>query len=236
MDKKIIKIGIIGGLGPLASASFTETLYTTYLSENILKERYHPPYVYLCSEPLERSSTGLMSITQNKNELLGKLKDNIVYLNHQRVTCIIICCFTAHALLPELSAFHQNKIFPLITNVLEHILKHNNQFIILCATSAKEAQVLEHHPLWIKTSNRINCLDNESQIQLNALINRVKNNTVDLQVLNQFAALIHKFRDYKLIIACAELHVLYKRLQDHIQKKLPQIFDPFYHCSHQIWN
>ena len=76
MQKKYLRIGVIGGLGPLASASFVDTLYTIYLSQPSIQAHYFSPNVYLYSEPLTSQSTAVMSVTQTQNELLGKLSVN----------------------------------------------------------------------------------------------------------------------------------------------------------------
>lgn len=235
MNKKTIKVGIIGGMGPLASASFVETLYTAYLSESTLKEAYHPPYVYLYSEPLLTQTTSLMSMNQNKAELLAKLTKNINQLIQQEVNSIIICCFTAHALLPQLLPEHQAKICSLVTWGLEHILEQNTRFIILCAPSAKEVQVLENHPLWTKTAQQITFVENKAQTQLNSLIKAVKNNQVDTNLLDDFLEFMNQFPEHQFIIACAELHILHKKLQDYSQMKFAKVFDPFYHVTQHIW-
>lgn len=235
MNKKTIKVGIVGGIGPLASASFVETLYTTYLNKNELKEEYHSPYVYLYSEPLQSQSTALMSVNQSKSELLAKLEKNITHLVQHEVNCIVICCFTAHALLPQLVPEHQTKIYSLVTKVLEHVLVKNTQFLVLCASSAKEAQVLEHHPLWAKSSQHITYVETEVQTQLNRLIKAVKDNQVDSQLLDDFLELMSQYPEHNFIIACAELHLLHKKLQDYAQTPCDNVFDPFYHVTLNIW-
>ncbi|MCW8469905.1 aspartate/glutamate racemase family protein [Fluoribacter gormanii] len=235
MNKKTIKVGIIGGMGPLASASFVETLYTTYLKKNTLKEEYHSPYVYLYSEPLQTQATSLMSVNQSKAELSTKLAKNIAQLVQQEVDCIVICCFTAHALLPQLLPEHQSKICSLVTSVLEYVLAQNTPFIILCASSAKEAQVLESHPLWAKAAPQITFVGNEAQTQLNTLIKAVKDNQVDSQLLDIFLEYIDQFPEHQFIIACAELHILHKKLQGYSQMQFDNVFDPFYHVAQNIW-
>ncbi|PWY54656.1 amino-acid racemase [Legionella qingyii] len=235
MNKKTIKIGIIGGMGPLASSAFVETLYTVYLSKHTLKKEYHPPYVYLYSEPLQTQSTALMSVHQSKAELLAKLENNIAYLLQQNVDYLIICCFTAHALLPQLLPEHQAKICSLVTWVLEHVLAQNTQFIVLCASSAKEAQVLENHPLWVKAARQITFVGSEAQTQLNTLIKAVKDNLVDAPLLDEFLEFMSRFPEHQFIIACAELHILHKKLQDYSQMQFANVFDPFYHVSQNIW-
>ncbi|WP_131778405.1 aspartate/glutamate racemase family protein [Legionella bozemanae] len=235
MNKKTIKVGIIGGMGPLASASFVETLYAAYLNESTLKEKYHPPYVYLYSEPLQTQSTTLMSINQSKMEFLAKLEKNTDNLVQQDVDCIVICCFTAHALLPQLLPERQTKICSLVTPVLEHVLAQDTQFIVLCASSAKEGQVFESHSLWTKAAQQITFVENEVQTQLNSLIKAVKDNHVDAQLLNDFLEFMSQFPEHQFIIACAELHILYKKLQDYTQMQFDKVFDPFYHVAQNIW-
>ncbi len=122
INKKIIKIGIIGGLGPLASASFVETFYTSYLQNESLKENYYSPCVYLYSEPLMTQLSATLSIHQSEAELLEKLEKNIEHLIIQGVDSIVICCFTAHILIPKLLPRQQKEVYSLVSFVLKHVL------------------------------------------------------------------------------------------------------------------
>jgi aspartate racemase len=235
MNKKIIKVGVIGGLGPLASASFVETIYKTYLSKDYLKERYHSPYVYLYSEPLLSQSTSIMSMDKSQVELLTKLEKNIAQLVHQDVDYVVICCFTAHALIPQLLPIYQNKICSLVTLVLQYVLTRDSQFVVLSASAAREASVLENHSLWPKAAHQIIFVDDEKQKQLNSLIQSVKDNQINSSVLADFLEFIDKFSGCQFIIACAELHILHKRLQEYSKESITNIFDPFYQMTQNFW-
>lgn len=231
MTKKSIKIGIIGGLGPLASASFLETLYATYLNEPRLKEHYHPPYVYLYSEPLLSQSTAVMSLTHSETELLAKLEKNITLLLHQEVDRIIICCFTAHALLPKLLPSQQAKICSLVTLVLEYVIKQETHFIFLSASSTIESKVLETHLLWSKAKSYITLVSKENQEQLNIFIKAVKDNKINPELLDNFLKFMNQFPESKFIIACAELHILHKKIQTYSEMRSKVVFDPFYNIT-----
>lgn len=235
MNKKIIKIGIIGGFGPLASASFVETIYLSFLGNEALQQHYHPPYVYLHSEPLTSQATALMSVAHSEVELLTKLEKNIGLLVVQEINYLVICCLTAHALLPQLRPNYQNKISSLVTLILEYILAHQSKFVILGASSALESRVLESHPLWLKAVPYITFLEERQQQQLNKIIHAVKKNQIDSQILNHFLELHHQFPQHQLIIACAELHVLHKKLQPLYPKIARDLYDPLFHITEIIW-
>lgn len=235
MNKKTIKVGIIGGMGPLASASFVETLYTVYQNESAFTEEYYSPYVYLYSEPLQTQSTPVISVNQSKEELITKLEKNIVHLIQLNVDCIVICCFTAHAFLPQLFPEHHAKISSLVSRVLEYVLAQNTQFLVLCASSAKEAQVLENHPLWAKAAQQITFVEDGAQADLNLMIQAVKNNKMDAQLLDAFLEFMRRFPEHQLTIACAELHILHKKIQNYSQIKFANVFDPFYYILQNIW-
>jgi aspartate racemase len=237
MNKKIIKIGIIGGFGPLASASWVETIYSSFLQKENTEQNQYLPYVYLYSEPLLLLSSSVMSLKDSETELLAKLKKNIANLVHQEVDFILICCWTAHALLPKLLHIHQAQISSLVTLVLENVMSQKEQFMIFSASSAREGKVLETHPLWSNTGEQINFVEDHRQKQLDLLIQAVKNNQVNSQILADFFALTQQFPDHQLIIACAELHILHKKLQ--AEAALPstsRIFDPFFYMIQKIKN
>jgi aspartate racemase len=224
MTKIIRKIGVIGGLGPLASASFVEDIYSSYLQNAFLQKHYSTPYVYLYSEPLITQSTSLMSIRHTEVELFEKLEKNIGHLlDQQKVDCLIICCFTAHVLIPKLTSMYQNKILSLATLVLKQVLEQKQPAIVLSAPSAIEAGVFKTHPLWSQAATYISFMSKEHQEQVNQFIKAVKQNKLTDALLDDFLNFIKLFFNYKLLICCAELHILYKKLG----KQLDDLFDPF---------
>lgn len=235
MDKKTIKVGVIGGLGPLASASFVETIYIAYLNNEIWQQHHYAPNVYLYSEPLQSQSNPVMSVRQSEAELLAKLEKNTASLMNHEMDCIVLCCFTAHVLLPKLLTQHQVKIYSLITLVLEYVLEKKDNFVVLSASSAREAHVLETHPLWSKAGHQIIFIDNETQKKLDLLIQAVKKNQVDSQVLDKFLELMSQFPASQFIIACAELHILHKKLQSYSKTQTAAVFDPFFYITQKIW-
>ncbi len=96
-------------------------------------------------------------------------------------------------------------------------------------------RVLEYHPLWEKAAHQINFVDNETQEQLNLLIKAVKDNQLASRLLEDFLDLMNLFPGFKFIIACAELHILHKKLLTYSNLLPDLIFDPFYNMTQNIW-
>lgn len=233
--KKISKIGVIGGLGPLASASFVETLYTQYIHNENLKNSYHYPYIYLYSEPLLTQASEVMSISDCSEELLRKLNKCIANLLEQDIEHILICCFTAHIMLPKLPSQYQTKIHSLVTLVLEHVGALDKKFVFFSASSARDIQILQTHPLWDGALSKIIFVQDSEQQKLNELIKTVKNSQITLNTIKDFLALFYTYQTYCIIIACAELHMLCKALRTHTQSFHPDIFDPFCQITNKLW-
>jgi aspartate racemase len=236
MEKNILKIGVIGGLGPIASASFIETIYTHYLTQLSVQDKYCSPNIYLYSEPLTSQSTAVMSLIQTEVELLEKLSVNIDKLLELDVDYIIVCCFTAHALLTKLSQKQQTRILSLVPLVLKTIQLNEDKAIFLSAASARQATVLENHILWEQANKKIGFITESQQQELNEFIYCVKTNKVTTEVLEQFLAFLNKLSSSHFIVGCAELHVLHKRLKEYFGSSLSiNIIDPFHLAVHQVF-
>ncbi len=91
-------LGILGGMGPLASAEFLKTIYEYNLP---LTSEQDTPKVILYSDPSFPDRTELL-LKGNEIMLQNILLEVLPRLIDLGVTKIIICCITSHYLLPRL--------------------------------------------------------------------------------------------------------------------------------------
>ncbi|RAM48147.1 MAG: aspartate/glutamate racemase family protein, partial [Hapalosiphonaceae cyanobacterium JJU2] len=123
--KKIL--GILGGMGPMASTEFLKTIYECNLA-NLEQES---PICILYSDPTICDRTS--AIINNSSKLLIKsLIDKFEALEQIGVNKVVIPCITAHHFLPKLPLEMQNKVVSLIDIIVEEVLNTRKKYLLLC--------------------------------------------------------------------------------------------------------
>lgn len=110
MGKKAI--GILGGMGPQASAYMYKLLIDMSKNEFGAKNNNDYPEVILYSVPIP----DFISSFEKKVEALKILKQKIKKLNNLNISCLSIACNTVHLLIPSLQEISKA---PFVSIVLE---------------------------------------------------------------------------------------------------------------------
>jgi aspartate racemase len=217
-------LGILGGLGPLASAEFLKTFY----EENLEDCEQNAPICLLYSDPTfpERVS----AIARGEEApLVQQLERSLETLCDLGVDKIAIACTTMHYFLPQIRQSLREKVISLVELSLKAVLESDRQHLLLCANGARQARVFEQHELWEPASDRLIQLDNDDQQQLSDCIFQLKLNRHLNETLDYFDTLSKKYEVNSLIAGCSELHLVHKHLKSqHNPEKHSQfaIVDP----------
>lgn len=91
-------IGILGGMGPEASARLYQVMVEMARAEYGAKENHEYPEIVLQSVPVP----DFISDSNNKKEAMYMLKDRVKRLSTQPLSCIGMACNTAHIVLADL--------------------------------------------------------------------------------------------------------------------------------------
>src|SRR5262244_2283010 len=89
-------LGIVGGLGPMASAEFLKTIYEYGIGEN----EQDAPIVLLHSDPTFPDRTDAFLAGENEL-LLARLTSALQSLSDRGASRFVICCMTIHYILPS---------------------------------------------------------------------------------------------------------------------------------------
>lgn len=111
MAKKEI-LGIVGGMGPLASAEFVKTIY----EQSVGEQEQHSPAVLLHSDPSFPDRTQSL-LAGEWEPSLHKLIETLNELHKLGASRIVICCLTIHYLLPKLPRELKSRIISLLVQV-----------------------------------------------------------------------------------------------------------------------
>lgn len=128
MNKKQI-IGILGGMGPQASAHLVDLLIDQSIKDGVKNDSDFPEII-LDSVPVPN----FISDTKNLNQVLGILKRRVKLLNGMNVSKLAIACNTAHIILPDLQAVSQVPFVSIIDEVANKVMEKRINKVGLLAT------------------------------------------------------------------------------------------------------
>src|SRR5918998_2718652 len=109
-------LGVVGGLGPLASAEFLRTIYEQSLGD--LEQQ--SPTVIVYSDPTFPDRTEAF-LAGNSEPVLAQLIDVIERLLEAGATDVVFCCMTIHYLLSRLPASLRERVISLPDIIFEHV-------------------------------------------------------------------------------------------------------------------
>lgn len=201
-----IMLGILGGMGPLASAEFIKTIYEYNLGER----EQEAPKVILYSDPSfpDRSEVLLKG---NYSLLLEDFTNALYQLYDLQVSDIVICCITSHYLLPQLPSQLKERLISLVDIILNEVLERKEKHLLLCTNGTRKLNIFQNNSLWELASQQIVLLDEKDQNTIHEMIYQIKNHTYSPQsTLTFLERLMKKYKTDCLIAGCTEIHLLNK--------------------------
>lgn len=199
--------GILGGMGPIASAEFLKTVYERAaggLEQNT-------PAVIVISDPGIPDRTELL-LSGREDILQESLVQYVQDLVSFGALKIVICCVTAHGLISRFPRPLQARIISLVDLVFSSVRQSGRAHLLLCTNGSRRTGVFEQNNAWSKLKDQIVVPDAGDQEQIHNLIYSVKrnqHNVKDCQVLLQ--RLLTKYGVASYIAGCTELHILVKQ-------------------------
>ncbi|GCF09958.1 aspartate/glutamate racemase family protein [Dictyobacter arantiisoli] len=196
-------IGIVGGMGPLASSAFLSTLYDgTQWDVEQDAGRY-----ILYSDP---------SIPDRSEAFLGH-RDEIVLapfveilhaLKCLHVTKIVVCCITLHYLFPCLSTDLRELVISLIDVIFAALEETREHHLLLCTNATLQLRIFQNHQLWERYSDYILLPRESDQQTIHALIYHLKSGG-DIRIATEaIQELLDKYHTGSFIAGCTEFHLL----------------------------
>jgi aspartate racemase len=212
--------GIIGGMGPLASAEFMKTIYE--FGEK--RPEQEMPAVVLLSDPSVPDRTECF-VNGLSHLLIERLENSIRHLVRLNVTHIVICCLTIHRVLPMVQGNLKRTILSLVELVLSAVIQSDRRHLLLCTSGARAMQLFESHELWRKASRNIVMPSSIDQQAVHKLIYRIKGKYEDRNEIEFLWTLADRYHAEVLIAGCTELHILARAASNLPEDKI-QWLDP----------
>lgn len=199
-------LGVLGGLGPLASAEFLKTIY----EHGRGGREQESPRVILYSDPTfpDRTEACLSGAV---GPLLEKLVDSLTRLHRLGATRVVICCVTMHHLLPALPRDLRERVVSLLDVIFDGVLAGGEPQLLLCTTGAREMRIFERHESWQLAAGLFVTPDDDDQREVHRMIYRIKQGGDVRREALFVESLLGKYGVASFIAGCTEIHLLTKQ-------------------------
>jgi aspartate racemase len=201
--------GVVGGMGPLASAEFLKTIYEEC---SALKEQ-DAPVVILLSDPTFPDRTSALE-KHNEQVLTKRLTSSIRCLLDMEVTDVVICCVTLHAVLDYIPRNLRGTVVSLIDLIMSAVTAGDERHLLVCTNGTRSSRIFENHRRWMCVSKKVILPDSQDQLAIHKLIYRIKRNEVCPSILTILHDIMGKYGVSSFIAGCTEMHVVNRRFHD----------------------
>jgi aspartate racemase len=199
-------LGIVGGLGPLASAEFLKTIYEYSLcgqEQTAPVVMYSDPGFPDRTEEILRRSDGL---------LLEHLVRALQQLAELGVSKTVICCITIHYLLPQVPLEYRRQVVSLLDVIFDAVSQSRKRHLLICSLGARKLKLFEKHPSWRRHQASVVLPDENDQRLIHYdLIYQIKKNANLVQMTSLLESLLQKYQTDSFISGCTEIHLLSKQ-------------------------
>ena len=201
-------LGVLGGMGGLASAEFVKTVYE--FSGELSVPEQSAPIVLLHSDPTfpDRTEAFLRGDTQF---LLGKLIESLEFLCVMGASQLVICCMTIHYLLPEVPAALRERIISMADVIFSSVESLKKKHLVICSNGTVQLGLLQRHPKWEQVRDYVIFPSETEQQHMHELIYDMKLNRNLPEARAFVESLLARHQVDSFIAGCSEIHLLAKQ-------------------------
>jgi aspartate racemase len=196
-------IGVLGGMGPIASAAFVETVYE--LDPPLCEQA--APRLVLWSDPAIVDRSAAIAARE-----LDALRDAVETAVHGLLACgaerVVMACVTAHVVLDQLPADIRGRIVSIIDPVFDEVERLREPHLLVTTTGTRAAGVFERHDRWPASREFLPLPDEGEQERLHELLYRLKRNEGIDDVLEFLRNAVSRAGAAGFVAGCTELHLV----------------------------
>lgn len=223
-------LGILGGMGPLASAELVSTIYRL----NMIGPEQQAPALVLHSDPSIPDRTTAI-LAGDTRELTARLTAALEHLVASGAHKIVIACVTAHYVLPEVPEPLRARVVSLLDLMIDEIHAASGPYLLLTTPGTRRSRILERHERWGEIADRVRLLDDEDLHRLHEAIYRCfKQNEPIEPFIPWLETLPGKYSAEGLIFGCTELHLFQRPLSRRQGPEALRIIDPLFTAARDL--
>lgn len=214
-------LGIVGGLGPLASAEFLRTVYRCATWER----EQDAPRVLMDSNPAFPDRTSAF-LAGEEHTVSPMLEEVLAGLLDRGATRLVICCMTAHHLLPRLPAELRRPIISVPEVIVAQLRRARGRYLMLCTRGTRYVSLFEREPGWEEVADRVVFPEAADQDLIHDdLIYQIKRMADPAALAPVVRSLLARYGTDGFIVGCSEIHLVANVL--HGGAEHPECIDPF---------
>jgi aspartate racemase len=193
--------GVLGGMGPLASTAFLQTIYN--LNKGATEQA--TPHVVMISNPSVEDRTSAFLKGQGDPRVLERGIERLLELGSSE---IYVCCFTMHYLLPRVRPALRARVVSLIDAALDDMLRTPGRMLLGCTVGSRRLGLFEKHPLFERVAARVCFPDDDEQVALHDAIYKLKREHTTDALENALTRIAERNDVSTIVVGCTELHLL----------------------------
>lgn len=195
-------LGILGGMGPVASAEFLRSVYR----QAAFRREQEAPACVLLSDPAIPDRTE--AIREGREaEILGTLVAGLERLEAAGATRTLAACVTLHHWVPALPPERRRTLISLVDVVVDELRRAPGRTLLLCTSGARAARVFERHPAWDEVADTVVFPGERDQARVHRWIFALKAHRRPRAVLEGVERLRARHGAARWVAACTELHI-----------------------------
>jgi aspartate racemase len=199
-------LGIIGGMGPLASAEFIKTIYEC----NLRGPEQQAPRCVMFSDPSVPDRTEAI-LTGSDSAVMEFLQRAYAGMQSAGAHRVIVPCMTMHHFLQKLDAALRGRTISLLDLLADAMSGSRSRLLMLATNGARHSNVLVQHARWREIEGRVVLPGGADQAEIHELIySRVKANLAGPDILKRFIRMSQRYGTDGCIAGCTDLHLLTK--------------------------
>lgn len=221
------KLGILGGMGPLASAEFVVNLYRL----NSARREQDTPACILESRPAVPDRT--TAILDGRLEALtAEITRGLERLVAAGADRLIIACVTAHRVLPAVPESLRRRLISLLDLLFDELEGQPRPLLLLTTDGVRVSGLLQDHPGWQRAGERLVLPDANDQERIHRRIYELKRGAPVPDALPWLDELGRRYEADGFVFACTEFHLLHRHLPP--AGEGPRIVDPLLTAARDV--
>jgi len=204
--KKGSVLGIVGGMGPLASAEFLRTIYEHCLGPH----EQEAPRIFLDSDPTFPDRTEAL-LSNADEDLIRQLTQSLERLRGLGVSHIVICCITIHHLLPRIRVELRQHVVSLLDVIFSAVAQSGKRHLLFCTKGTRKLELFQSHQQWQQTQDFFVLPDARDQELIHKVIYDIKRGFDVRPMIPFLEELLAQYQVDSLIAGCTETHILAKQ-------------------------
>lgn len=222
-------LGVVGGMGPLASNAFLDTLYHLHLGD----PEQRSPRVVVISDPTIPDRTEAL-LAGDTAELVAGLERAIEAAVAAGAGPVMIACITAHQVLDRVAAGCRERVVSLLDLVVDELAQRRRPHLLLTTSGTRAPGLFESHPRWGAIEPWARQPPEDLQAEIHRRLYELKKGAPPEGLLSWLDDL-HAAEDgiEGFVFGCTELHLL----QPALRKRGPaayEVVDPLLLAAREL--